>query len=477
MHSKQITITWLNGKVETHQVANASHIANIHKTIEATLPRGVCLAIVKSSSQATEASYGVVEHLQSPDVQCTVDFHGVLYKAPILFDISAQTFSDCSYTRHSCYVPPTINSVPQYFSKVFPWHLCFSEDNAEVALITETPPRLYIGDPYTQSSIPQWRNCHLTLPRLRRDIKGYEIAVHYLSWKYCMLSFEPLCVEATGSNKQEKRVCVQMWDTQTLELKDEKHIIHSSDCIDPAPLISQAGDCFFILFKSRCFAFSDITDECSPIWCAPTGNKKEALPSVCVFIKPQCLSLSAFRLPRASLFSSMSVFDAGVDVLARDHLDTNARCAICCLYENALRIYDVYTNTCISRIETVSGSIRSVTCTLNASRVLVMTSSGYTQLHYFDLKNNKTYSTDEDQSSCFPVLSTAALLSPCGKTALVTNGIHMLYFSLETESPDIFEAYSSRRSLMFARFGALPHPPSFKDRYQSWNEGQKLCIR
>ena len=179
-------------------------------------------------------------------------------KPPFIFDVPAQVFLDCSSPLQSCSVPLAMDIVPHNFATVFPWHWCFSDENGEVALITESPPRMYIGDPYLHS-ISQWRNCALTLLPIKAGSKGNEIAVHYLSCKYCMLPFEPLLIESHDeSHDQTRHIFLQLWDTQTFEMKEEKKLNKNQDCRDAVPLKLEIKHMFLILCKGNCFAFSDI---------------------------------------------------------------------------------------------------------------------------------------------------------------------------------------------------------------------------
>ena len=152
MQSKHITITWLNSKVDEHRIANASDVAKIYENTKKTLPRGVCLTFVNTTAEATEAQLAV-KHQCSKHVTC--DLYAILHKAPFIFDVTAQVFLDCSFPLQSCSVPLAMDIVPHHFATVFPWHFCFSDENGEVALITESLPRMYIGDPYLHS-ISQW---------------------------------------------------------------------------------------------------------------------------------------------------------------------------------------------------------------------------------------------------------------------------------------------------------------------------------
>ena len=88
-------------------------------------------------------------------------------------------------------------------------------------------------------------------------------------------------------------------------------------------------------------------------------------------------------------------------------------------------------------------------CTTNLSKVLVLTSCDTSHLHYFDLVQKKTRSSDKCPNHLFLSVPTATLLSSCIKKALVINGIDMLTFSLDTMRSNIL-MYAAHRAVMFA---------------------------
>ena len=391
----------------------------------------------------------------SPEKTCRL--YAVVYKAPTVFDFRTSSFLDCEYQ--------VVDIVPPHYGKTYPWHLCFSEEQAEIAFITESPARLYIGDPCV-NSIPQWRCSDIPLHNIKGAVKGQEIALHYVSCKYCLLSIEPLLAESFGD--EALYIYLQLWDINALELLEEGKICKNIQQFNrKSSFAIYARDLYFvILYKGSCFAFATTAGEeqsplhimSEPIWQVPARNENEIGQYTCIFVKSATLSLSAFRLPQATMHSHMSLFDVGIDVLeVEPHQRTN-RCLVCCLHEDNLCIYDVLANTCLARINNVEGAIRSVMATCNLSAVLILTRGEINQLHYFDIEHECALSSQACFSHFFPRLPICAFLSPCGNTTLVTNGHDMKTFGLDSMRPNILKAFSVRKALQFIR--SLHYSPS-----------------